>query len=152
MQVKKQYEELYALLQANQNKKVSTIMPAIAELMSRKAGGENSGNNSYTDETGQLWVFCYYHKRWENTSIAEYGQKKGTKTGLNTMCKEGVSAWTKGQRVKKQAEANLLDLVAKGELEPSNIGAKQAEIAELAKVIEPRSDEHGFESMAEFAS
>jgi hypothetical protein len=152
MNVKKQFEELYALLEANQNKKISTVMPQLVELMSRKAGGANDGKNHYVDDNGTTWVFCYYHKKWESTLLAEYGQKKGTSTGLNTMCKEGVSAWTKQQRTKKQAEAGLLAKVSSGELDPSGIGAEMTRIAEEAKTVEPRSDEHGFDALVDITA
>ena len=123
VQVKKAFEEIYALLEANQGKKVSTIMPELIELMSKKGGGQANGKNFLTDEEGNVThVFCYYHKKWEDVTVAEYGAKKGTATGLNTMCKEGVSAWTKQQRRKKQAEGELLERVAKGELPPEAIG------------------------------
>ena len=148
--VKKQFEEVYALLEANSNKKVSTLMPQLIELMSRKGGGMANGKNFLKDDEGKvIAVFCYYHKKWEAVSEVEYGAKKGTATGLNTMCKEGVSAWTKQQRRKKADEAKVLDLVAKGELEPADIGAKLLEIKDACEAIEPRDDEHGFDSVEE---
>lgn len=150
--VKKQFEELYALLNDNANKKVSAIMPQIVELMSRKGGGMANGKNFLTDAEGKVThVYCYYHKMWEDVTIAEYGSKKGTATGLNTMCKEGVSAWTKQQRRKKQAESNLLAQLAEGVLKPEDIGKEQARILEESKAIEPRSDEHGFSDLAELS-
>lgn len=148
--VKKQFEEIYAILEANSSKKVSTIMPQLVELMSRKGGGMADGKNFVKDVHGETYaVYCYYHKQWEDVAVAEYGAKKGTATGLNTMCKEGVSAWTKQQRVKKANEAALLAKVAAGEVEPAKIGEAMATIAEDAKVIEPRSDEHGFSTVEE---
>lgn len=150
VQVKKQFEELYAVLSANENKKVSTILPQLVELMSKKGGGQHGGKNYLVNDEGQVThVYCYYHKKWEDIAVAEYGQKKGTATGLNTMCKEGVSAWTKAQRIKKQANEAILQEVIDGKLDPSMIAERQLQIAEEAKIVEPRSDEHGYDSVDE---
>lgn len=125
-QIKKAYVELVALLQANEGKKVATIMPQILELVSSQGGAQST---TRYDEAGKLThVFCYYHKEWEAVDAIEYGAKVGTKTGLNTMCKQGVSQWTKQQRVAKQEKAKLLDAVSAGEVLPEELPAKMAEI------------------------
>ena len=96
------------------------------------------------DDNGEVFaVYCYYHKKWELTSECEFGAKKGTASGLNTMCKEGVSRWTKQQRVAKKAKEQLLDAVASGEIEVSDLADKQAEIDEAKNVIEDREDGQG---------
>jgi len=142
--VKKQYEELYTLLEANSNKKVSTIMPQLIELMSRKNNSSGQANTFLKDDEGNvIAIYCYYHKKWELLSECEYGAKKNTATGFNTMCKEGVSKWTKQQRVKKQAGAELLTKVASGELKPEDIAEAQVVIAEEARVIIDREDGRG---------
>ena len=144
--VKKQFEEVYALLEANSNKKVSTILPQLMELMTKKGGNSTFVTNDHGEVVA---IYCYYHKKWELVSECEYGAKKNTATGLNTMCKQGVSAWTRQQRIKKQGEAKLLEKVADGSLDPSLIGDRLAELKAEAEVIEPRDDEHGYESSAE---
>ena len=137
--IKKQFVEVYELLEANSSKKVSTILPELIELMSRKTNGGTNGHTYKKDDEGNVThVFCYYHKEWEDVTEVEYGAKKGTATGLNTMCKEGVSNWTKQQRAKKKAEAELLTKVASGELKPEDIAEEQARILEESKVIVPR--------------
>ena len=148
--VKKQFEEIYAVLEENKNKKVSTILPQLIELMSKKNNASGAANTFIKDDEGNVVaIFCYYHKKWELVSECEYGNKKGTATGLNTMCKEGVSKWTKQQRVKKAAEAELLTKISSGELAVEDIGAAQAEIIETSKEILPREDGHGFDSAEE---
>ena len=150
MTVKKQYEELHALLELNKNKKVSTIMPQLVELMNRKNNASGQANTFIKDDEGNvIAIYCYYHKQWELIAKCDYGSKKGTATGLNTMCKEGVSKWTKQQRVKKQAEAGLLVQVAKKELEVDDIPEAQLKIAEEAKLILPREDGHGYDTAEE---
>lgn len=150
MQVKKQFEELYAFLEANKNRKVSTIMPELSEMMSRKSAGGANGKTFYKVDEAVVIVFCYYHKKWELVNIAEYGKKVSNQaTGLNTMCKEGANAWSKQQRDKKKAGEQILTKVAAGELEPTEIAAEQERIAEESKVIVPRSDEHGYDTLEE---
>lgn len=142
--VKKQFEELHTLLEANKNKKVSTILPQLIELMQKKNNASGQANTFMKDEDGNVThIFCYYHKKWEEVTECEYGSKKGTATGLNTMCKEGVSNWTKQQRAKKQGEAGLLTKVVSGELMPDELPAEQARLLEESKVIKPREDGHG---------
>ena len=148
MNVKKQFEELYTLLEENKYKKVSTLMPQLIELMSRKNNNSGSANTFIKDDEGNVVaIYCYYHKKWELLTEVEYGSKKNTATGYNTMCKEGVSSWTKQQRVKKQAEAELLTKVASGELKVEDIATEQATILEESKQIKPRSDEHGYDNV-----
>ena len=142
--VKKQFEELYTLLVDNKNKKVSTILPQLIELMQKKNNASGKAQTFMKDEDGNVThVYCYYHKKWEDITVAEYGSKKGTATGLNTMCKEGVSNWTKQQRAKKQAEAELITRVVNGELLPEDLKAEQDRLIEDAKIIVPRADGHG---------
>ena len=150
MNIKKQFEELYAFLEANKNRKVSTLMPELSEMMSRKSAGGANGKTFHKVDDEVVAVFCYYHKQWELVSVAEYGKKASNQaTGLNTMCKQGVSAWTKQQRVKKQKSDELLTKVSSGELQPGDIATEQDRILEESKEIVPRSDEHGFDTLEE---
>ena len=137
--IKKAYAELYSILVENKNKKVSTVLPQLVELMSAK----QSQKNFITNDKGEVThVFCYYHKQWEDVTVAEYGAKKHSASGLNTMCKEGVSAWTKQQRIKKEAKAKLLEDLAGGNIEQSEVSSKLKDIEESAKAIVTRADGH----------
>lgn len=150
MQIKKQFEEIYALLEANKTKKVSTLLPELAELMSKKSAGGTNGSTFHKIDDEVVAVYCYYHKKWELVSQVEYGKKASNQaTGLNTMCKEGVSSWTKQQRMKKLAEQELLTKVSKGDVKPEDIASEQDLILKESKVIVPRSDEHGFDLLAD---
>lgn len=151
MQIKKQYEEVYAFLEANKNKKVSSILPDLIALMQSKSGGSDIGKTFLKNEAGDvIAVFCYYHKKWEDVSVAELGAKANTATGLNTMCKEGVSSWSKQQRIYKKANEELLQLVAKGELSPEELPSRMEALEQARKTIEVRSDEHGYNTADEF--
>jgi hypothetical protein len=135
MTVKKVYAELYAFLEANKNKKVDTLMPEIMKMVESK----QAAKNFITNEAGEVThIFCYYHKKWE--PVSEYGSKKHSPSGYNSMCKIGVNQWTKQQRDAKAAELRLLDDVAKGVLAPTDIDAKRLEIVAMKDAIIPRED------------
>ena len=139
MNIKKQYEELYAILEANQNKKVSTILPQLIEIMTAK----QAQRNFITDEDGNVThVFCYYHKKWEDISQAPYGSKANSASGLASMCKEGVSQWNKQQKAIKNLKAEVLELVTSGELEASEINKwLETRETELRAIVD-RADGH----------
>lgn len=151
--IKKAYVEIANLLNENANKKVSTILPQLMELMTAKSsGGSDIGKTFLKDDNGEVFaVYCYYHKKWELVELCEYGAKKGTASGLNTMCKEGVSRWTKQQREAKKAKEALLDGVANGDIEVSDLADKQAEIEEARGEIIEREDREGYDSADEVA-
>jgi hypothetical protein len=146
--IKKAYVEIAELLNANSNRKVSTILPQLLELMTAKSSnGSDIGKTFLKDDNGEVFaVYCYYHKQWELTSECEYGSKKGTSSGLNTMCKEGVSNWTKQQRQSKKSKDELLNLVATGEVEVCDLASAQEAIEEAKQVIVAREDKHGYSS------
>lgn len=119
--VKKQYQDLVAFLQANEGKKVSTILPQVLEMVS----GKSTAKTFIKDHDGNtIAIYCYYHKQWELLSEVEYGKKANTATGFNTMCKTGVSHWTKNQRNKQKLKEELLQKVASGELAYTEIDSE----------------------------
>lgn len=148
MTVKKAYAEIVNLLEANRDVKVSKIIDQVIELASAKVG-RTEGSTFVKDAAGQtVAILDYYFKRWMplvGDKAVEFGAKQKTSTGFNTMCKEGVSAWTKQQREAKNASAELLKKVAAGEIAPSDIASHQAAIEEARKAIVPT--ELGFDSV-----
>lgn len=149
MSVKKAYTEIVALLEANKDKKVSSVLEQVIELASAK-GNRAAGNTFMKDVKGNtVAIFDYYFKRWMplvGDKAVEFGTKANTATGFNSMCKEGVSNWTKQQRVAKQAGADLLKRVAAGEVKPADIPAEQEKIeAERQAIV---ATELGFEDQA----
>ena len=111
--IKKDYLELVSFLETNKNKKVETILAAVREMCSSK-----NETTFRKDEEGNIThIFCYYHKVWEDVAVVEYGKKASNKaTGLNTMCKVGLNAWSKQQRVAQKEKNELLTKMAKGEV------------------------------------
>lgn len=145
--VKKAYVELVELLQANQNKKVSSILDQVLELATTK----QQSKTYLTNDKGEVThIFCYYHKKWEPLADVEFGKKKHSASGFNSMCKEGVNQWSKQQRDAKKQENDILDKVASGELSPDEIQAERERIAEDKNKIVTREDGIGFDSTDEF--
>lgn len=149
--IKKAYVEVVNFLQENENKKVRDIMADVISMTAAKsgAGGGKASVFHRNDEGEVVAIRCYYHKLWMDPRVVEFGNKATSPTGLNNMCKDGVSKWTKQRREAKQAEAELLQRVAAGELAVEDIAAEQARIAEEAAVIIPREDGYGFETLEE---
>ena len=143
--IKKGYTELYAILLANADKKVKTVMDLLIPIME----SQQRDKNHYLDEDGRLLVFCYYHKQWEHVDQVPYGKKANTVTGLNTMCKIGTNQWTKQQREFKAAGTDLLELVASGELLPEDISTKTDEFEETRIRIVPLEVAHWIEAHAD---
>jgi hypothetical protein len=149
--IKKAYQGIVELLQANEGAKVSDVLQDVIDMASAKTGaGGGKATAFHRNEAGEVdAIKCYYHKLWMNPEVVEFGKKATSPTGLNNMCKDGVSKWTKQQREAKSQEAELLGLVASGELAIEDIAGEQERIAEDTARIEPREDGYGFETLEE---
>lgn len=127
--IKKVYQEVNALLEANKDALVADLMPQLRALMSAKVGGSSIGATHLKDDEGNvIAVYCYYHKKWELVSEHAYGAKANTTTGLNSMCKLGVNQWTTQQRLAKKAKEQLLTKLQSGEIAVEHITAEQEAI------------------------
>lgn len=140
--IKKGFVEVYDILVENKDKKVSTIMDKLIAIMVSK----QRDKNHFEDENG-LSIFCYYHKTWELTAQVQYGKKANTSTGLNSMCKVGTNQWTKQQREFKKSKADLLILVASGDLAIKNINGKIEELEIEKDSIITLCDHHHDEAL-----
>ena len=135
MTIKKQFTEIHDLLKANEGKKLGkTLMAELIELMSAKG---NARTFRLDDAGNVTHIFCYYHKEWEEVSKVPYGAKKSTSHGYNTMCKEGISNWTKQQRKLKLAREQLLQMLTDDEITVEELPEFQKQIEAEAKVIIP---------------
>lgn len=142
--VKKAYADLVSFLDQNRDKKVDTVFNDVVALCSPKSGGAGGASTFVKDANGDTTaVFCYYHKKWEDVTVAEYGAKATSATGLNNMCKEGTSNWTKQNRLAKKEREDILNKVATGEITPDAIADELDAIEEARALIEPRTDGHG---------
>lgn len=118
MTIKKQFVELVAFLETNKNKKVDTILEQVLSMVESK----KRDNTVLKDENGNvIAIFCYYHKQWELIKDVPYGKKTSSASGYNTMCKVGVSKWTKQQSTAKKSKEDILTKVQNGDIEASEI-------------------------------
>lgn len=140
--IKKPFVEIYNILESNQNKKVKDLLEQLLPLMESQ-----QRNKAYMEDDDGLWIFCYYHKEWELTKQVEYGSKQNTATGLNSMCKVGTNQWTKQQREYKQAKSDLLEQVANGELEVTDIQDAIDKLEEERQRIVPLIESHWDEAL-----
>lgn len=142
--VKKIYQPLISLLQENSSKKISSILPQILELVNSKQAQKSFKLN----EDGEVThIFCYYHKLWEPVSECEYGSKVNTATGLNSMCKEGLSSWTKQQREFRKSKEAILNKVIEGTISPQEIEAEIQRLEDARMEIHARADGIGSDSI-----
>jgi hypothetical protein len=110
LKVKKSFEELYNILKANKDKKVSSVLEQLMPLLESK-----SVEQPYIlNKDGELLAIKdSYFKVWILKSENEIGKKIHSPTGYNSFCKTGINAWTK-----RNAKAKLLK--AEQELALSN--------------------------------
>lgn len=138
MTIKKAYIEIMALLEASKGKKLTVKL--MDELRAMCESKNNSGSDTGStlirnDENEVIAIYCYYFKQWLPLCDVEFGAKNNTASGYNTMCKSGVSLWSKQQREAKKSNEQLLDLVAKGEIQPEDIDRHKTLIEEIRKNI-----------------
>lgn len=133
MTIKKAYVEIVELLEANKDAKVKTIMAEVIELAS--AQRSSSETTSIRNTAGDVVAIRDgYSDRWcplVGDKAVEFGVKANTSTGYNPMTKLALNQHNKQQRQAKQDGADLLQAVAKGDVKPTEIDAKLAEIEEI---------------------
>ena len=150
MSIKKAYIDIINLLEANESRKVSSILDEVRALASCKTAGGGGASTFHRNEEGEVdAIRCYYFKTWMDPRVVEFGKKASSSTGYNTMCKEGVSNWTRQQRIAKAEKASLLSKVSDGTLAVEDIAQAQEDIELAAAQIIPREDGYGFETLEE---
>ncbi len=149
--IKKAYVEVIAFLEENAEKKVKSILDGVRELVTAKSGGGGGkASNFYKLEDGTVvGVLCYYHKLWMSPEDINFGLKASSPTGLNNMCKDGVSKWTKQQLQFRKSKEGLLDRVAAGELKADDIPAEITALEEARDQIVPTEDGYGYNTLEE---
>lgn len=146
--IKKAYVDLVNFLQENADKKVKTVIDEVIEMCSAKAGGGGGAASTFVKEGDEVVaVKCYYHGTWMDPRIIDFGAKANSATGLNNMCKAGVSKWTKQQRAFAKGKDSLLQRVTDGELKPEQIGAEMEALEAARGHVEPLAGNYqGFET------
>lgn len=153
-QVKKAFQPLVDILttamENNAKVKVSEVIEQVIAEASAKSASRD-GTTFIKNAAGEtVAIHDYYFKRWMplvGNAAVEFGKKEKTGSGYNTMSKTGQNLWNKQLREAKNAEAGLLKEVAAGNIQPSDIPAKQKEIEDARKHIEVTED--GFATKAE---
>jgi hypothetical protein len=133
MTIKKSFTEIVEFLEANKNKKVSTILDEIYSITSQKS----MSKTFLTNDKGEVFaIFCYYHKQWELLSEVDYGLKASSTTGYNTMCKIGVKHWTAQNKQAKEVGSRVLAMLEEGEISASEINeTRERLLAETRTII-----------------
>lgn len=138
MAIKKAFIDVFAFLQANENKKVGTILDDVRELCSAKGAGAGGASTIHRDEDGNVVaIHDYYFKKWLPVEFVEFGSKANSASGFSTMCKLGTSLWTKQQRDFKKGKEALLDAVASGEVAPGDIQDRLDQLEAARSHVEP---------------
>lgn len=150
--IKKAYQDIVTLLQDNEDSYVRDILPQVVELASAKSGGGGGKASTFhKDEDGNVVAIkCYYFGLWMDPAVVEFGAKSSSATGLNSMCKEGSSRWTKQQRDAKKAKEQLLTDLANGDVEATDLPQLMDEIEEAKNAVaEPSDAVVGYETLEE---
>lgn len=136
--IKKVFVPLFDVLNANQDKKVKDVLAQLTDLASAKVA--SGGSVAIRDKDNKVVaILDYYFKRWMplvGEKAVDFGAKAGTPTGFNSMSKTGTSAWTKQQRVAKDAKDALLKDVMNGVVKHTDLQAKLDAIEAQRKSIE----------------
>lgn len=141
---KKAYVGLIAFLEKNKNKKVETILDQIKEMTQQK----NTLKTFLVNEKNEVVaIFCWYHKQFELLETVEYGAKASSATGFNTMCKVGVSKWTKQNKNVKAVEGVILAMLENETIIASEISDKREHLVAEAKMIDVEDMPIGYETI-----
>lgn len=148
--IKKAFQPLIDLLEANESKKVSSILEQAIALASAKTGGGGGPTSFHKNEDGVVTAIrCAYHKLFLDPRVVEFGTKASSASGYASMSKDGTAKWNAQYKTAKEAESQLLDRVTSGELAVSDIPAEQERIAEERAEIVPLEDGYGFATLEE---
>ena len=148
-QIKKAYQAIVSLLEANPDAKVKTLLDQVRELASAKSSGGGSASTFHKVGDQVTAIRCYYHGLWMNPEIAEFGKKTGSASGFNPMCKDGLSKWNRQQSQFKKAKEQLLARVAAGEVQAADIANELALFEQARDQVIPREDSYGFATLEE---
>lgn len=139
--IKKPFVELVEFLQENKDKKVSSILESVIAM----AESKKKDSTVIKDADGNVVaIYCYYHKQWEILKDVPYGKKANSASGYNTMCKVGVSKWTKAQSTAKKEKEELLNSISEGEVEASELKGLMEEIEARRNSIDETDMPVGF--------
>ena len=144
-------EALRTAMEADPKVKVASVLGDIEALASAKSGaGGGKATTFHRDEAGNVVaVKCYYHGLWMDPRVAEFGEKKSSASGFNSMSKDGMSKWTKQNAAAKKAKEELLLKVQSCEIAADQIADQLAAIDAERSAVIAREDGYGFATLEE---
>lgn len=128
MSTKKVFAPIIALLTAavasNPKVRVSDVLAEVEELTKANVGGGGGRATTFhKNDAGETdAIRCFYFQKWFDPRTVETGKKANTPSGYNSMCKVGLSQWTKQQRDYKNGKDELLAKVVSGEVAQADLG------------------------------
>ena len=152
MAIKKAYQEIVSFLEANRDEQVNEVIDTVIQMASAKTGGGGGKASTFhRNEAGDVVAIrCFYHQKWMSPLVVEFGKKASSASGYNSMCKDGVSKWTKQNREFKSAQQELLQRVMNGEVAQDEIADEMARLEEeKSRIIPLEGDYQGFDTLDE---
>lgn len=150
MAIKKVFAPVMAILESNLSASVADIIEQVRAATSAKTGGGGGkATNFVRNEEGVVTaVKCYAFDKWMDPRLVPFGAKANTPTGLNTMCKAGVSVWTQAQAAFKKGKDAVVAQLLANEITSEEAQAKIAEL-EAARTAVPElpADIQGFDTL-----
>jgi hypothetical protein len=145
---------LSAAMQADPDATIASVFDEVEGLAAAKtgAGGGKASTFHRNDDGVVVAVKCYYLDKWLHLGApgVEFGEKKSSASGLNSMCKHGMSNWTKQNNAAKKEKEELLTRVSEKEVDASEVPNELKAIAERKDAIVPlEGDYQGFETLEE---
>lgn len=148
--IKKAFQPIVSLLEANPKAKVADILDEVIQLTKAKVGGGGGATSFHALKDGTVVALkCSYHKQYFNPSELEFGKKANTVSGFAPMSKDGTAKWNQQFKVAKEQEADILNRVANGDLAVEDIRAEQERIAEERAAIVPAEGVTGYDKLEE---
>jgi hypothetical protein len=143
------FSAIVDLLEANVDKKVSSVIEQVIKLAEAKTGGGGGVSAYHVVEDVVVAVRCAYHKLFFDPRVVDFGAKTSSATGLSSMSKDGTAKWNAQYKTAKEAEAGLLTRLTAGEIEVADIATEQEAIATERAEIVPLEDGYGFATLEE---
>ena len=116
MTIKKEFVQIYDLLQTNPTLTVEDILPQALELMSKK---RNSAESVSVSRDGIIvGLYCSYFQRWFPTygpNAMEF-TRRTTATGFHSQCAEALVFVRNNKKTFEDANLEIINSVMSGEI------------------------------------
>jgi len=154
--IKKVFQPIIELLEANKDKRVSAVLNDILSLASVKQTRERASETFLVDATGAVVAIRdFYFKRWMplvGKKAVEFAAKKGSKTGLSGLSTIGQSKFNAAKSRALKEEKELMDKIISGEIKVENAQAEREAIQSRRETPTPVLDAEGNDVTPGFAT